>query len=463
VKALAKEGSPYNIRVNIVNPAAASRLTQTVMTPELLARLSPEWVVPVVAAMTYKDSQESGSVLDVGAAVASKFRWERSRPVVLTQNPTLTAISAVWGDVSDFSNASYPDDLSDSVALPEGATVVPTVSQKDRFDGKVAVVIGAGTGLGQQCAILLASLGAKVVVNCVSNADAVVKQIKSMGGEAVADSHSSDEGAAIVKTAVDAFGTIHIIINYVRPPFDRSFHEMTDETWAKIYDGITYGPYAITKAAWPHMLNNKYGRIVNTTSNSGLYGQAGQSGYSAGTMAIVGFSRALFREGQKYDIQINAVALSINALTSPERVAPFLAFLSSDSHSSNGGVYEIGPGWISRLRWQRSKGYAFPSDQHLTSKEVYSKWRDIVQYENGADNPDSAEEGMARLLANVGSSTYNSIQKIKAAAKSVKPSMTVLESIEKAKRKDWGSSTYKFGSKDVILYSKSFLMRVFRG
>jgi multifunctional beta-oxidation protein len=430
------------------------------MTPELLAHLSPEWVVPIVAAMTYKESQESGSILDVGAAVASKLRWERSRRVVLkTQIPTLSAISEVWGDVSDFSNPSYPDDLTDSAAPLERARVVSPMAQpdqKDRFAGRVAVVIGAGGGLGQQYAVLLASLGAKVVVNCVSNADAVVKQIKSMGGEAVADSHPSEEGTAIVKTAVDTFGTLHIIINNVHPLFNRPFHEMSDETWTKIYDGVTYGPYSVTKAAWPHMLKNKYGRIINTTSTSGLYGHAGQSSYSSGTMAIVGFSRALFREGQKYGIQINTVAPSIDSLASPDRVAPFIVFLSSDSHSSNGGVYEVGPAWISRLRWQRSQGYAFPSHQPLTSKDVYSKWQDIVKYENGADYPDSAEEGMAKLLANVGCSTYNAIQKTKAADKSVNPLKTTLERVEEAKKRTWGNSIYKFDTKDVILYSKSF-------
>ena len=155
-----------------------------------------------------------------------------------------------------------------------------------RFDGKVAIVTGAGAGLGRAYAILLASRGAKVVVNDLGvsfkgeghnarAADAVVDEIKANGGTAVANYDSVEHGDKIVKTAVDAFGTVDIVINNAGILRDVSFMKMKEQDWDLIMQVHLKGTYSVTKAAWPLMYKKGYGRVVNTSSASGLYGSFG--------------------------------------------------------------------------------------------------------------------------------------------------------------------------------------------
>lgn len=159
-------------------------------------------------------------------------------------------------------------------------------SEQLRFDGKVAIVTGAGAGLGRAYALLLASRGAKVVVNDLGvsfkgeganakAADAVVDEIKKAGGIAVANYDSVEFGAKIVKTAVDNFGTVDIVINNAGILRDVSFQKMKDQDWDLIMAVHLKGSYSVTKAAWDIMRNKGYGRIINTGSSSGLYGSFG--------------------------------------------------------------------------------------------------------------------------------------------------------------------------------------------
>jgi len=161
-----------------------------------------------------------------------------------------------------------------------------------RFDGRVAIVTGAGGGLGKAYALLLASRGAKVVVNDLGSthtgeghsskaADVVVDEIKKAGGEAVANYDSVEDGDKIVQTALDTWGRIDIVINNAGILRDTTFLKMTDKDWDLIYRVHLKGSYAVTKAAWPHMRDKEYGRIIMTTSAAGIYGNFGQSNYSA--------------------------------------------------------------------------------------------------------------------------------------------------------------------------------------
>jgi NAD(P)-dependent dehydrogenase (short-subunit alcohol dehydrogenase family) len=169
-----------------------------------------------------------------------------------------------------------------------------------RFDNKVAIVTGAGAGLGRAYALLLASRGAKVVVNdlgaSVSGegaskaADVVVNEIKKAGGVAVANYDSVEFGDKIVKTAVDAFGTVDIVINNAGILRDVSFLKMSDADWDLIMKVHLKGSYSVARAAWNIMREKGFGRIINTGSSSGLYGSFGQVNYSAAKMAMHGFS-----------------------------------------------------------------------------------------------------------------------------------------------------------------------------
>ena len=190
------------------------------------------------------------------------------------------------------------------------------------FKGRVAIVTGAGGGLGRQHALALAARGAKVLVNdlggardgsggSVSAAEAVVAEIRAAGGEALANGASVtdwDAVQAMVKQAVDAWGRVDILVNNAGILRDKSFSKMELADFRLVMDVHLMGAVHCCKAVWPHMIEQKYGRILMTTSSSGLYGNFGQSNYGAAKLALVGLMQTLSIEGAKYDIRVNSLA-----------------------------------------------------------------------------------------------------------------------------------------------------------
>ncbi len=224
------------------------------------------------------------------------------------------------------------------------------------FKGKVAIVTGAGGGLGRQHALALAARGAKVVVNdlggtrdglggSVSAAQAVVDEIKALGGEAIANGASVTDYAAVqamVQQAMDAWGRVDILVNNAGILRDKSFAKMEMADFELVMDVHLMGAVHCCKAVWPHMSAQKYGRIVMTTSSSGLYGNFGQSNYSAAKMALVGLMQTLSIEGAKNDIRVNCLAPtaatrmtedlmpeSVLQALKPEAVVPAMLVLAS--------------------------------------------------------------------------------------------------------------------------------------
>ncbi len=191
-----------------------------------------------------------------------------------------------------------------------------------QFNGQVAIVTGAGNGLGRQHALALARRGAKVVVNdlggardgtggSVSAAQAVVDEIKAAGGEAMANGASVTDYEAVqamVQQAIDAWGRVDILINNAGILRDKSFAKMEMPDFRLVMDVHLMGAVHCCKAVWPHMNAQKYGRIILTTSSSGLYGNFGQTNYGAAKMALVGLMQTLSIEGAKNDIRVNCLA-----------------------------------------------------------------------------------------------------------------------------------------------------------
>lgn len=138
-----------------------------------------------------------------------------------------------------------------------------------------------GRSLGRAYALLFAKLGASIVVNDLVNPDSVVQEIRSMGGKAVPNKASAEDGDVVVKAAIDAFGRLDIVINNAGILRDKAFANMEDQQWDQVMSVHLRGTYKVTKAAWPYFLKQKYGRIVNTTSTSGIYGNFGQANYAA--------------------------------------------------------------------------------------------------------------------------------------------------------------------------------------
>jgi 3-hydroxyacyl-CoA dehydrogenase/3a,7a,12a-trihydroxy-5b-cholest-24-enoyl-CoA hydratase len=295
-----------------------------------------------------------------------------------------------------------------------------------RFDGKVAIVTGAGNGLGKAYALLLAARGAKVVVNDLGKsvtgeaegaglapADLVVAEIKKAGGQAVANYDSVEFGEKIVKTAVDAFGTVDIVINNAGILRDVSFQKMSELDWDLIMKVHLKGAYAVTRAAWNIMRDKKYGRIINTGSSAGIYGSFGQVNYAAAKLGLWGFTQSLAKEGEKRNIRINCIApLAGTRMTAtvmpaeivealkPDYVAPFIAYLAHDSCKDNGGLYEVGAGYIAKQRFQRSAGVQYPV-AGLTPETVAAQWSKVNDFSTGATNPESNQEMMEIIMTNL--------------------------------------------------------------
>lgn len=266
------------------------------------------------------------------------------------------------------------------------------------FNSRVAIVTGAGGGLGREYALLLASRSCSVIVNDLNKkaADAVVETIKSTGGQAVANYDSVENGDAIVKTALDAFGRIDILINNAGILRDKSLLKMTEADWDIIQQVHLKGSFMVTKAAWPHMRERGYGRIIMTASSAGLYGNFGQTNYSAAKMGLVGLSNTLAVEGSKYNIHSNVIVpIAASQLTadilpetllkrlSPAYVAPVVAYLCHDSCKETGGIFEAAGGWVARYKLHRSQGKAYTTED-LSLESLERDWSQISSMDGGA-------------------------------------------------------------------------------
>jgi NAD(P)-dependent dehydrogenase (short-subunit alcohol dehydrogenase family) len=260
----------------------------------------------------------------------------------------------------------------------------------------------------------LARRGAKVVVNdfggsrdgsgsgSSSAADRVVREIQDLGGEAVAsyDSVATPEGGeGIIKTAVDAFGRVDILINNAGILRDKSFAKMGLEDWRVVMDVHLNGAYYVTQAAFRVMRDQGYGRIVMTTSAAGLYGNFGQTNYSTAKMGLVGLMNTLKIEGGKYNIKVNTVApIAATRLTSdvlpgdmqekmtPEFVAPLVLYLCSDACPVNGGIYNAGMGFYNRAAVMTTPGVVVGDVRTVpTVEEVAANWAKLIRLKDAKE------------------------------------------------------------------------------
>jgi NAD(P)-dependent dehydrogenase (short-subunit alcohol dehydrogenase family) len=293
------------------------------------------------------------------------------------------------------------------------------------FKGKVAIVTGAGAGLGKTYALELAKRGAKVVVNDLGGArdgsgasqgpaQTVVDEIKKAGGEAAAnyDNVSTIEGGqGIVKTAVDAFGTVDIVINNAGILRDKSFLKMEPDLWDVVIAVHLRGAYCVTQPAFTIMREKNYGRVVLTTSGAGLYGNFGQTNYASAKMGLYGFMNALKIEGAKYNVKVNTIApVAASRLTEdvmppeffaklkPEFVTPLVTYLASEACQDSGYVFNCGVGWYSRSAILMGKGVIIgDGDREIKAEEIRDNWKKICDL-SGAREVGSVQETFAEMI-----------------------------------------------------------------
>ena len=297
-----------------------------------------------------------------------------------------------------------------------------------RFDDRVALVTGAGQGLGRSHALLLASRGAKVVVNDLggsldgsgtdgSAAQQVVDEIRAAGGEAVAntDSVAEPEGAAaIVQTALATWGRIDVVINNAGILRDKTFVKMGLDDFEEVVKVHLLGSVYVTKAAFPYLRKGSYGRIVMTTSAAGLYGNFGQTNYAAAKLGVVGLMNTLKIEGLKRNILVNTIAPvadtrmgaqvfpdNFKAMIRPELVSAAVAYLSSEQCTTTGDVIVAAAGYFAKAQIVESRGYAFEDTDAVTPEAVAEHWDGITAME-GAGPHDSALDSMKKLFVKVG-------------------------------------------------------------
>ena len=265
-----------------------------------------------------------------------------------------------------------------------------------RFDGRVAIITGAGGGLGRCHAIELARRGAHVLVNdlggavdgsgsSMTAADRVVDEITALGGTAAAnhDTVATPQGGlAIVQAAIDAFGRVDVLVNNAGILRDKAFHKMDDAMIAAVIDVHLKGALYVSQPAYRRMREQGYGRIVNTSSASGLFGNFGQANYGAAKAGLAGLTRVLALEGENHGIKVNAIAPiaatrmtedilgSLSAKVSPETVSPLVAYLAHQDCAVNGHVYSVAGGRVARIFVAETHGVVLTQN---TAEEISSK------------------------------------------------------------------------------------------
>lgn len=278
------------------------------------------------------------------------------------------------------------------------------------FSGRVAIVTGAGAGLGRSYALELAKRGAKVVINDLGGtrdgagssdaaANKVVDEIKALGGQAVPNYDNVATvagGANIVKTAVDAFGKVDILINNAGILRDKTFNKMEEENWDAVMSVHLKGAYCVSRPAFEVMRANNYGRIVMTTSGAGLFGNFGQSNYASAKMGLVGLTNVLKLEGAKYNVKTNVIVpVAASRLTEdvlppeffermkPDYIMPAVLYMCSEECQDSGMIINATLGYFSRTAILTGPGAILSKDGEIPSpEEVRDNWSTITSLEN---------------------------------------------------------------------------------
>jgi NAD(P)-dependent dehydrogenase (short-subunit alcohol dehydrogenase family) len=274
------------------------------------------------------------------------------------------------------------------------------------FEGQVAIVTGAGRGLGRAYALELARLDARVVVNDLGGAvdgsassqtpaEEVCAEIRKAGGEAVPsfDSVASMAGGqAMVRKALDTWGRLDALVCNAGILRDRTLHNMSEDDWDAVFAVHIKGCFTLMHAAWPVFRERRYGRVVLATSSSGLYGNFGQANYAAAKAAMIGLMNVAKLEGEKYNIAVNLIGPGAStrmtqglvsdemaARMTPDHVAPVVAYLASSACQDSGYIIEAVAGRYNRASVVRGRGIGFDPAERKDVSWVAAHWDEITR------------------------------------------------------------------------------------
>ena len=291
-----------------------------------------------------------------------------------------------------------------------------------RFDGRVVIITGAGGGLGRSHALELARRGAHILVNDLGSAvdgsgssmfaaDRVVEEITALGGIAAPNHDSvatSQGGRSIVQAALDTFGRVDVLVNNAGILRDKAFHHMDDSMIDSVIDIHLKGALHVSQPAFRLMREQGYGRIVNTSSASGLFGNFGQANYGAAKAGLAGLTRVLAIEGAGHGIKVNAIAPiastrmtqdvlgDLAAKVSPESVSPMVAYLAHEECSVNGHVYSVAGGRVARIFVAETHGVVLPEN---TPEAVRANLSLIDQLDIGSFHQPSSLDDEIAIIA----------------------------------------------------------------
>lgn len=296
------------------------------------------------------------------------------------------------------------------------------------MEGRVAVVTGAGRGLGRAYARQLSALGAKIVVNDpgvvidgtggdIGPAESVVKEIRESGGDATPnfDSVADWDGARkIVQAAIDEYGQIDILVNNAGVIRDHTLDNLSLDDWNTVMSVHLFGTFYCVKAAFPHMREKAYGRIVSTTSGAGLFGNIGQAAYAAAKMGIVGFMNVVALEGAERNIKANTICPAAGTrvtqfvlppevvkLLKPDYVAKVVAYLASESCDLSGAVIVSGANYVSRAAMVEGKGVFLSNVESVHAEDIAGDIKEIMSLDEAAAY-DSLVEEVAYFFSHLG-------------------------------------------------------------
>jgi len=204
-----------------------------------------------------------------------------------------------------------------------------------------------------------------------------------------------------------------VVVNNAGILRDKSFAKMEDADWDLVYRVHVEGAYKVTHAAWPHLREQNYGRVIFTSSTSGIYGNFGQSNYGMAKLALYGLTRTLALEGRKNNILVNAIAPTggtrmteglippnVFELLKPELISPLVVYLGSEQCQDSAGLFEVGGGWIGKVRWERSLGAGFDPHAGFSPEDVAAQWQVISDF-GGAVHPQDNVEALKEMMANL--------------------------------------------------------------